>query len=85
MKLNVKIMKKLILLYLNMINKNIKNNLKELEKNIKKSEVDKKTEKIYLNNFISRRVVDSLENMRKKDFQIFKFNKIITALGNSSK
>ena len=65
--------------------KNIKNNLKELEKNIKKSEVDKKTEKIYLNNFISRRVVDSLENMRKKDFQIFKFNKIITALGNSSK
>ena len=63
--------------------KNLRNNLRELEKYIKETEVDRKTEKIYLNNFISKRVANSLESMRKKENQIFKFNKIITTIGNT--
>ena len=65
--------------------KNFKNNLREMEAYIRKAEVDKKTEKIYLNNLLSRRVMDSLDNMREKEAQIFKFNKIITTIGNISK
>ena len=62
--------------------KNFQNNLNEIETFIKKSELDRKTEKIYVNSFISRRVVNSLKNMREKESQISKFNKIITTLGN---
>ena len=65
--------------------KNFKNNLREMEAYIRKAEGDKKTEKIYLNNLLSRRVMDSLDNMREKEAQIFKFNKIITTIGNISK
>jgi hypothetical protein len=65
--------------------KNFKNNLDEIETFIKKSQLDRKTEKIYFNNFLSRRIVNSLENMREKEAQIFKFNKIITTLGNKDK
>lgn len=65
--------------------KNFKYNLSELENFIRKSEVDRKTEKIYFNNFISKRIMDSLENMREKEAQIFKFNKIISTIGNTNK
>ena len=65
--------------------KNFKNNLREMEAYIRKAEVGKKAEKIYLNNLLSRRVMDSLDNMREKESQIFKFNKIITTIGNISK
>ena len=64
--------------------KNFKVNLKELEINIHKNEIDRKTEKIYLNNFISKRIMRQLENMRKKEEQISRLNKIITAVGNHS-
>ena len=64
--------------------KNFKVNLKELEYDIQKKEIDKKTEKIYLNNFISKRVLKPLENMRKEEDQISRLNKIITAIGNHS-
>ena len=64
--------------------KNFKVNLKELEYDIQKKEIDKKTEKIYLNNFISKRVLKPLENMRKEEDQISRLNKIITAIGNNS-
>lgn len=62
--------------------KNFQNNLNEIETFIKKSDLDRKTEKIYLNSFISRRVANSLKNMREKESQISKFNKIITTIGN---
>ena len=64
--------------------KNFKVNLKELEIDIQKKEIDRKTEKIYLNNFISKRVAKKLESMRKKEEQISRLNKIITAIGNHS-
>ena len=64
--------------------RNFKVNLKELEYDIQKKEIDRKTEKIYLNNFISKRVLKNLENMRKKEDQISRLNKIITAIGNNS-
>lgn len=64
--------------------KNFKVNLKELEININKKEIDRKTEKIYLNNFISKRISRPLESMRKKEEQISRLNKIITAIGNHS-
>ena len=62
--------------------KNFKVNLKELEINIHKNEIDRKTEKIYLNNFISKRVAKPLEAMRKNEEQISRLNKIISAIGN---
>ena len=65
--------------------KNFQNNLDEIEAYIKKSELDRKTEKIYFNNFLSRRIINSLEKMREKEAQIFKFNKIISTLGNKGK
>ena len=65
--------------------KNFKNNLREMEAYIRKAEVGKKAEKIYLNNLLSRRVMDSFDIMREKESQIFKFNKIITTIGNISK
>ena len=64
--------------------KNFKVNLKELEIDINKKEIDRKTEKIYLNNFISKRVAKKLESMRKKEEQISRLNKLITAIGNHS-
>ena len=62
--------------------KNFKVNLKELEIGIQKKEIDRKTEKIYLNNFISKRILRPLEAMRKGEEQISRLNKIITAIGN---
>ena len=62
--------------------KNFKVNLKELEINMLKKEIDRKTEKIYLNNFISKRVAKPLEAMRKNEEQISRLNKIISAIGN---
>ena len=62
--------------------KNFKVNLKELEIYMRKKEIDRKTEKLYLNNFISKRVAKPLETMRKKEEQISRLNKIITAVGN---
>jgi hypothetical protein len=62
--------------------KNFKVNLKELEINMHKKEIDRKTEKIYLNNFISKRVAKPLEAMRKNEEQISRLNKIISAIGN---
>ena len=64
--------------------KNFKVNLIELEYDIQKKEIDRKTEKIYLNNFMSKRVLNSLENMRKEEDQISRLSKIITAIGNHS-
>ena len=62
--------------------KNFQNNKNEIETFIKKSDLERITEKIYLNSFISRRVANSLKNMREKESQISKFNKIITTIGN---
>ena len=62
--------------------KNFKFNLKELEMFINKKEIDRKIEKIYLNNFISKRVSKPLESMRKKEEQISRLNKFVTAIGN---
>ena len=64
--------------------KNFKVNLKELEIYINKKEIDRKTEKIYLNNFISKRISRPLEKKKKKEEQISRLNKIITAIGNHS-
>lgn len=62
--------------------KNFKNNLNEIESFIKKKELGRKTERLYLNNFISKKVSDSLKSMKEKEAQISKFNKIISAIGN---
>ena len=64
--------------------KNFKDNLIELENEIQRQEIDRKTEKIYLNNFISKRILILLENMRKEEDQISRLNKFITAIGNHS-
>ena len=55
-------------------------NLLELQNFIRKSELDRKTEKIYLNNFLSKRITDSLETIREKEGQVYNFSII---LGNS--
>lgn len=65
--------------------KKFKNNLNDLDSYIRKVEVDKKIEKIYFHNFISKRIIQSLENMREKEAQINKFNMIASALGNTNK
>ena len=62
--------------------KHFKVNLKELEINIRKKEIDRKTEKIYLNNFISKRIAKRLEAMRKNEGQISRLNKLVCAIGN---
>ena len=62
--------------------KHFKVNLKELEINIRKKEIDRKTEKIYLNNFISKIVEKPLEAMRKNERQISRLNKFVSAIGN---
>ncbi len=61
--------------------RNFKNNLNDLENYIKKTELDRKTEKIYLNNFMAKRVGTSLKDMRDKESKITKFNKIISIIG----
>ena len=63
--------------------KNFNFNLLDLQNFIRKSELDRKIEKIYLNNFLSKRITDSLETMREKEKQIYNFSKIVTILGNS--
>jgi hypothetical protein len=65
--------------------KNFKSNINELENYIKKSDLERKTEKIYLNNFISKRVISSLMNMREKESQISKLNRLIATIGNVTK
>jgi len=65
--------------------KNLKNNLEEIEKCIQKSELDRKTERIYLNNFISRRVANSLKTMKEKENQISRLNKIASTIENINK
>ena len=62
--------------------KNYKVKLKEMEINMHKKEIDRKIEKIYLNNFISKRISKKLEAMRKKEEQISRLNNIISTLGN---
>ena len=65
--------------------KNLKNNLNEIEKFIQKSELDRKTERIYLNNFISRRIANSLKSMKEKENQISRLNKIASTLEKINK
>ena len=65
--------------------KNFKNNLDEIEKYIQKSELDRKTERIYLNNFISRRIGNSLKSMKEKENQISRLNKIASTLEKINK
>ena len=65
--------------------KNLKNNLNEIEKFIQKSELDRKTERIYLNNFISRRIANSLKSMKEKENQISRLNKIASTMENINK
>ena len=65
--------------------KNLKNNLDEIEKYIQKSELDRKTERIYLNNFISRRIGNSLKSMKEKENQISRLNKIASTLEKINK
>ena len=62
--------------------KNYKVKLKEMEINMHKKEIDRKIEKIYLNNFISKRISKKLEAMRKKEEQISRLNNIISTMGN---
>ena len=65
--------------------KNLKNNLNEIEKFIQKSELDRKTERIYLNNFISRRIANSLKSMKEKENQLSRLNKIASTMENINK
>lgn len=65
--------------------KNLKNNLDEIEKCIQKSELDRKTERLYLNNFISRRIANSLKSMKEKENQISRLNKIASTFENINK
>jgi len=58
--------------------KNMKNNLKELENQITENNLYLKTERLYLNNHLYKRIKPTLKNMNEKDKTILKLEKIFT-------
>ena len=60
----------------NIYDKNIKNNLKELESQITENDIYCKTERLYLNNHFIKRIKSTLKNMNEKDKLILKLEKI---------
>ena len=59
----------------NIYNKNIKNNLKELETQITDNDIYCKTERIYLGSHLIKRIKNTLKNMDEKDKIILKLEK----------
>ncbi len=62
----------------NIYDKNIKNNLKELENKIKDNDIHLKTERLYLSNHLIKRIRPVLKNMKEKDKIILRLEKIFT-------
>ena len=59
-------------------NKNMKNNLKELENQVTDNNIYSKTERLYLSNHLIKRIRPTLKNMNEKDKIILKLEKIFT-------
>ena len=59
-------------------NKNMKNNLKELENQVIDNNIYSKTERLYLSNHLIKRIRPTLKNMNEKDKIILKLEKIFT-------
>ena len=59
-------------------NKNMKNNLKELENQVTDNNIYSKTERLYLSNHLIKRIRPALKNMNEKDKIILKLEKIFT-------
>ena len=55
--------------------RNIKNNLKELEIKITENNIHDKTERLYLSNHLIKRILPTLKNMNEKDKLILKLEK----------
>ena len=53
--------------------KNIKTNLSELKDKIKRNNIGKKTERIYFNNHISKRILPLISSMKEKEIKMHKF------------
>lgn len=62
----------------NIYDRNITTNLKELENQITENDIHYKTERLYLNNHLIRRIRPTLKNMDEKDKIILKFEKNLT-------
>ena len=59
----------------NIYDKNIKNNLEELENQIAENDIYDKTERLYLNNHLIKRILPTLKNLNEKDKAILKLEK----------
>ena len=62
----------------NIYDKNIKNNFKELENQITENDIYCKTERLYLNNHLIKRIKSTLKHMNEKDKIILKLEKLFT-------
>ena len=59
--------------------KNLKTNLTELNRKISLDDVGRKTERIYINNQIIKRVLPLLRTMKDKEINIDRFEKIVSS------
>ena len=62
----------------NIYEQNLKNNFKELQNQITDNDICYKTERLYLNNHLIKRIKQTLKNMNDKDKIILKLEKIFT-------
>lgn len=62
----------------NIYEQNLKNNFKELQNQITENDICYKTERLYLNNHLIKRIKQTLKNMNDKDKIILKLEKIFT-------
>ena len=59
--------------------KNLKSNLIELNGKIGLNNIGKKTERLYFNNHLSKRILPLLKSMKEKEMNINRFEKIISS------
>ena len=59
--------------------KNLKSNLTELNGKIGLNNIGKKTERLYFNNHLSKRILPLLKSMKEKEMNINRFEKIISS------
>ena len=65
--------------------KNIKNNISELKEKIGLDNLEKKAERLYLNNHSIKRVLPLLKSMKEQQIKIIRFDKIISTGHNKLK
>ena len=67
----------------NILDKNIKSNIKELEKQITSRDLYSKTERLYLNSHLIKRIKPMLNNMEERDKMIYRLEKNLTKATNN--